>query len=213
MAPSPHSPQPSPGGRGSLNLALMRWSGEDKPSPLRLGRSNDRELSVDSEAITGQPGPLITVHLLKPHKQKTVTYEGVLLAEEPGHLVVHARWKRAPMDLGYVVFAPGDHFLEHYYTARWYNIFEVRSEAGVLKGWYCNITRPAQASDDVVTSEDLELDLFVAPDRQHLLTLDREEFDALALDVHEPEAHAAALAALAELEAMARAGTPPFDRT
>jgi predicted RNA-binding protein associated with RNAse of E/G family len=154
----------------------------------------------------------ITVHLLKPRKHKTVTYQGALVVQEPGHLLVHARWERAAMDLGYVVFAPGDHFLEHYYTERWYNIFEVRSDEGTLKGWYCNITRPALIDGDVVTSEDLELDLFVAPDRQHLLRLDAEEFAALALDVTEPSAYAAAWQALHELEDMARAGAPPFDR-
>jgi len=185
---------------------------EDKSPSRRFRQSDDEEQSVSNEAMSNQSGPPITVRLLKPGKQRTVTYEGMVLLEEPGHLLVHARWKRGPMDLGYVVFAPGDHFFEHYYTTRWYNIFEVRSEAGFLKGWYCNITRPAQVSDGVVTSEDLELDLFVAPDRQRLLTLDREEFDALRLDVTDPEAHAAALAALAELEAMARVGMPPFDR-
>jgi predicted RNA-binding protein associated with RNAse of E/G family len=154
----------------------------------------------------------MTVHLVKPRKQRTVIYEGVLLVQEPGHILVQARWERAAMDLGYVVFAPGDHFFEHYYTERWYNIFEVRSMTGELKGWYCNITRPACVEGDVVTSEDLELDLFVAPDRQRFLTLDQEEFDALALDVREPEAYAAALKALQELEDMARTGAPPFDR-
>ena len=116
------------------------------------------------------------------------------------------------MDLGYVVFAPGDHFFEHYYSARWYNIFEVRSAAGVLKGWYCNITRPACLEGDVVTSEDLELDLFVAPDRKQLLRLDLDEFAALELHVREPEAYDAAIQALHELEEMARTGAPPFDR-
>jgi predicted RNA-binding protein associated with RNAse of E/G family len=154
----------------------------------------------------------MTVHLVKPRKQRTVIYEGLLLVQEPGHLLVQARWERAAMDLGYVVFAPGDHFFEHYYTERWYNIFEVRSMAGELKGWYCNVTRPACVEGDVLTSEDLELDLFVAPDRRQFLTLDQEEFDALALDVTEPEAYAAALRALKELEEMARAGAPPFDR-
>ena len=154
----------------------------------------------------------MTVHLVKPRKQRTVIYEGVLLVREPGHLLVQARWERAAMDLGYVVFAPGDHFFEHYYTERWYNIFEVRSAAGELKGWYCNITRPACIAGDVVTSEDLELDLFIAPDRRQFLTLDQEEFDALALDINEPEAYAAALSALKELEEMARTGVPPFDR-
>ena len=154
----------------------------------------------------------ITVHLLKPRKQKTVIYTGVLLVEEPGHLLVHARWERKPMDLGYVVFAPGDHFFEHYYTGRWYNIFEVRSAEGALKGWYCNVTRPALFEGDTVISEDLELDLFVGADRRRLLTLDQDEFEALTLDVTEPETHAAALRALAELEEMARTGAPPFDR-
>jgi predicted RNA-binding protein associated with RNAse of E/G family len=166
---------------------------------------------MEPNAITGRPLQRITVHLVKPRKQKTVRYEGVLLLQEPGHLLVHARWERAAMDLGYVVFAPGDHFFEHYYTERWYNIFEVRSAADDLKGWYCNITRPALLVGDVVTSEDLELDLFVAPDRRQVLKLDQDEFDALKLDVSEPAAYAAALQALAELEEMARAGAPPFD--
>ena len=154
----------------------------------------------------------ITVHLIKPRKQRTVVYEGVVLVEEPGHVLVHARWERRAMDLGYVVFAPGDHFYEHYYSERWYNIFEVRSAEGVLKGWYCNITRPARFEAKLVTSEDLELDLFVAPDRQQLLRLDLDEFAALELDVREPAAYDAALRALHELEAMAHAGAPPFDR-
>jgi len=154
----------------------------------------------------------IKVHLVKPRKQKTVIYEGDILVQEPGHVVVHARWERAAMDLGYVVFAPGDHFFEHYYTERWYNIFEVRSAAGDLKGWYCNITRPAVFGAEVLTSEDLELDLFVAPDRQHLLQLDLEEFAALALEVTEPEAYKAALQALHELEEMARTGMSPFNK-
>jgi hypothetical protein len=44
-----------------------------------------------------------------------------------------------------------------------------------------------------------------------LLQLDQAEFEALALDVTEPEAYATALEALNELEDMARAGAPPFD--
>ena len=112
------------------------------------------------------------------------------------------------MDLG-VVFAPGDHFFEHYYSARWYNIFEVRSAEGVLKGWYCNITRPACFEGDMVTSEDLELDLFVAPDRKQLLRLDLDEFAALELHMREPKAYDAAIQALHELEEMARTGAPP----
>ena len=124
---------------------------------------------------------------------------------------IHARWERPRLDLGYVVFDPGDHFYEHFYSERWYTIFELRDEVGALKGWYCNITRPARVAGDTITSEDLELDLFVSPDRTNILQLDLDEFAARDLDISDPAAHAAALAALDELDRMARAGTPPFD--
>jgi predicted RNA-binding protein associated with RNAse of E/G family len=153
----------------------------------------------------------IAVQLLKPGKGTTVTYRGDLLHAETGHLLIHARWERPRLDLGYLVFEPGDHFYEHYYTQRWFNIFEVRGESGVLKGWYCNVTRPAQLVGDVVISEDLELDLFVPPDRHNILRLDLDEFEARGLARSDPPAYTAALAALDELERMARVGNPPFD--
>ena len=153
----------------------------------------------------------ITVHLLKPAKGTTVTYRGELVRAETGHLLIHARWERPRQDLGYVVFEPGDHFYEHYYTRRWYNIFEVRDAAGALKGWYCNVTRPAQVAGDIITSEDLDLDLFVPPDRRNILRLDLDEFEARGLAASDPPVYAAALAALGELERMARVGEPPFD--
>ena len=153
----------------------------------------------------------MTVNLLKPGKNTTVTYHGELLSAGPDHLLVHARWERDALDLGYVVFEPGDHFYEHYYTDRWFNIFEIRSTAGALKGWYCNITRPAQVVDDVITSEDLEIDLFVPPDREHVLTLDLDEFEARGFAESDPTAYAAALAALGELKRLVRSGESPFD--
>jgi predicted RNA-binding protein associated with RNAse of E/G family len=153
----------------------------------------------------------LTVRLLKPGKGTTVTYRGELISNETGHLLIHARWELPRLDLGYVAFEPGDHFYEHHYTNRWYNICEVHSAAGALKGWYCNVTRPAQFAGDVVTSEDLELDLFAPPDRRNILRLDLDEFEARGLAGSDPAAHTAALAALDELERMAREGVPPFD--
>jgi len=153
----------------------------------------------------------ITIHLLKPGKGTTISYTGELLRHEPDHMLIHARWEHAQRNLGYVVFEPGDNFYEHYYTERWYNVFEVRSAAGLLKGWYCNVTRPAQIDADMITSEDLELDLFVAPDRVRMLRLDLEEFAARDFEISEPDTYTAALAALDQLEHMALAGMPPFD--
>ncbi|OQY20658.1 MAG: hypothetical protein B6I35_10355 [Anaerolineaceae bacterium 4572_32.2] len=47
------------------------------------------------------------------------------------------------MDLGYVALEPSDRWTECFYTDRWYNVFEIHAADDSLKGWYCNITRPA----------------------------------------------------------------------
>ena len=152
----------------------------------------------------------ITVKLLKPAKGQTVTYQGQLLLQESGHLLVHARWTHDSLHYSYVSYEQGDHFFEHYYLDKWFNIFEFRSPAGKLKGWYCNITKPAILEGSVITSEDLELDLFVSADRRTVLTLDEDEFEARALDA---ATRAAALDALAELKRRVTEQAPPFDST
>jgi protein associated with RNAse G/E len=151
----------------------------------------------------------ITIHLLKPGKGTTITYQGKLLRDDGDHMLIHARWEMPPRDLGCVVFEPGDHFYEHYYTEHWFNIFQVHAANGELKGWYCNATRPARFEGDTIESEDLELDLFVAADRQTFTRLDEDEFAAREFD--EPT-QAAALVALDELERMAREEEAPFDQ-
>lgn len=156
---------------------------------------------------------IVSIQLLKPAKGATVTYQGELLGHDQGHILILARWDRPALDLGYVVFEPGDLFYEHFFTDRWYNIFELRGAAGALKGWYCNVARPAWLAGNTLISEDLELDLFVSPDRRQVLTLDLDEFEARGLAGSEPAAHAAALDALDDLKRMARDGASPFDHT
>ena len=152
----------------------------------------------------------VTVKLVKPAKNETVTYRGQLLLQEPNHLLVHARWTHDSLHYDYVSYEYGDHFFEHYYLDKWFNIFEFRSPAGKLKGWYCNVTKPATLSGNVITSEDLELDLFVSVDRRTVLTLDEDEFEARALDA---ETRTSALNALAELKRRVSEQAPPFDST
>ncbi len=149
----------------------------------------------------------VNVRLHKPGKNAVVSYEGEVLLREPGHLLIHARWECPPLRLPYVTFETGDHFFEHYYLKEWFNIFEIRSAEGDLKGWYCNVTKPAQLEGETVVSEDLELDLFVSPERA-FITLDEDEFEARVL---EPPVRAAALAALDELKKRVRERVSPFD--
>ena len=150
----------------------------------------------------------MTIHLLKPGKGTTVTYQGELARDEPGHLLIHARWERAKLDLGYVVFEPGDHFLEHYYTEHWFNIFEIRSVAGQLKGWYCNVGAPALVADGQLTFLDFALDVFAYPDRRFVV-LDEDEFEQLARTTYRPIEVEAATRALAELTDLAASGRLP----
>jgi protein associated with RNAse G/E len=154
---------------------------------------------------------MISVHLHKPHKNTTVSFTGEILIDTPSYRLIRAPWGRARLDLGYVTFEEDDVFFEHYYTERWFAIFELRTADGLLKGWYGNISRPARFTADAIYSDDLDLDLFVPPDRRTPLRLDVEEFEGRGVAESDPAAYAAAYAALDELEQMARAGAAPFD--
>ena len=80
-----------------------------------------------------------------------------------------------------------------------YNIYEMRSqEENQLKGWYCNISRPARITADTLTFDDLALDLLVFPDgRQRVL--DEDEFAELNLSAADVQAATSALAELQHL--------------
>jgi predicted RNA-binding protein associated with RNAse of E/G family len=81
---------------------------------------------------------------------------------------------------------------------------EVRDARGALKGWYCDVTRPATRLGVEVVVEDLDLDLWRSADGRDIRRLDEDEFAASGLAERDPEAAAAALAALDELEVLAR---------
>ena len=88
-----------------------------------------------------------------------------------------AFWTRPALTLGYTTFETGDRFTEWYFTDRWYNIFEIASPDGTLKGWYCNVAEPAEIGDDAIRCRDLLLDLWVSPTGATLI-LDEDEFAA-----------------------------------
>ncbi len=122
--------------------------------------------------------------------------------------VVEAHFARPTLNLPYLTLAQGDRMVEHFYTHRWYNVFEIYAgESSQLKGWYCNIARPARVQGGLIESDDLALDLFVPPVGK-MLILDEEEFVELALSTDE---RAKAVAGLAALQALVREHHPPFE--
>lgn len=154
----------------------------------------------------------INVRLLKPLKDKVVTYQAEVVERDETWIVIRAVWPYNYVDMGYVTFAPGDVLYEYFYADRWYNVYQLCTPDGGLKGWYCNITRPAIISDTEIESEDLEIDVFVSPDRQEILVLDEEEYAMRGIEQDEPDSHQAVVAAIAELQTRATRGDAPFQR-
>ncbi|GHH47960.1 hypothetical protein FHS35_005648 [Streptomyces umbrinus] len=148
----------------------------------------------------------LDIVLVKAGRTK-IRYPAELLHDDGTHVTVRAAWAAAGVrDFGFVRFEPGDVFTEHYWRDRWYAVKEVRGPEGVLKGWYCDITRPASVSGGELVVEDLDLDLWRSADGTAVLRLDEDEFAESGLEATDPQAAAAARSALDELELRAREG-------
>lgn len=149
----------------------------------------------------------ITVIKRNPRGEETWRYAGEILERGPDHVLLEARFNRPDLPFMDTVFKNNDRFVETFYTGHWYNVFEVHDrDDDQIKGWYCNIGLPAVIeADDRISYVDLALDLWVTPDGKQSV-LDRDEFDALALD---GDVRAAALAALKELQGRFDAHRPP----
>ncbi|MEU4986338.1 DUF402 domain-containing protein [Streptomyces sp. NPDC021969] len=157
-------------------------------------------MSVNS----AEPPTEVDVILVKAGRTK-IRYAAALLHDDGVRLAVRAPWAGDGVrDFGFVRFEAGDVFTEYYWRDRWYSVKEVRTDAGVLKGWYCDITRPAVLTGTELVVEDLDLDLWRSADGTDVRCLDEDEFAESGLADRDPEAAAAAVAALEELERLAR---------
>ncbi|MFJ2744113.1 DUF402 domain-containing protein [Streptomyces sp. NPDC087440] len=156
-------------------------------------------------APSADPARATHIALTKAGQLK-IRYPAELLSDDGTHLVVRAAWARDTVkDFGFVRFEPGDVFVEHYWRDRWYAVKEVRSAGGVLKGWYCDVARPAVVhADGTVEVEDLDLDLWRSADGTDVLRLDEDEFAESGLAGRDPEAAAEASRTLDALEQAAR---------
>jgi len=113
--------------------------------------------------------------------EHVLSYDGTIREWGGTYVKLDAIFQFDDRDLDYVTLRKGDLFTEWFYTDRWYNVFRVQDvDTGELKGWYCNITRPATITETQVSADDLELDLFVYPDGRTLL-LDEDDFADLDL--------------------------------
>lgn len=157
-------------------------------------------------ANSAEPAAVVEVVLVKAGRTK-IRYPAELVHDDGTRIAVRAPWAGGGVrDFGFVRFEPGDVFTEYYWRDRWYAVKEVRDGQGALKGWYCDITRPATLSGAELVVEDLDLDLWRSADGSTVLRLDEDEFAASGLAAADPEAATAAVRALDTLELLAREG-------
>ena len=126
-----------------------------------------------------------TVEVLKLNLDEAVTrrYRARQVSRTGHAIVLEASFEidQPQMSILDVVLKRGDRFLETYYDDRGYNVYEIYDRDGAgLKGWYCNLSRPARITAVSVAWVDLALDLWAWPDGRTAL-LDEDEFDALPL--------------------------------
>jgi uncharacterized protein len=114
--------------------------------------------------------------------QETFRYTGKILASYPNAIVIEAFFNRPDLPFHGITMVKGDRFIEIYFRQRWFNIFEMHDRIDDhLKGWYCNVTKPACITPQQISYIDLALDLLVFPNGNQLV-LDEDEFLELSLD-------------------------------
>ncbi|MGB1285431.1 MAG: DUF402 domain-containing protein [Aggregatilineales bacterium] len=141
----------------------------------------------------------ITVIKRDHNGEDVLRYDGTVLSRDETVICLDAPFGIDEVVRDYATLRRGDIFREWFYTNRWYNVFRVSDRAdGHLKGFYCNLTRPAIFTENAIASDDLALDMFVQPDST-IWMLDEDEYAALLLSNAEKTAVVSAIAEIRRL--------------
>jgi predicted RNA-binding protein associated with RNAse of E/G family len=157
----------------------------------------------------------ITVIKRDHNGHDVLSYSGVEVERDPTSICIVAHFPYKPAVFPNKVdvkdrftLNTGDKMMEWFYSDRYYNIFRIYDgDSDQVKGWYCNLTRPAEITHDTIVSDDLALDVLFTPDGETTI-LDQDEYDALNLSEAED---ATVQDALAQLISMFDAHQAPFD--
>ncbi|MFN8380500.1 MAG: DUF402 domain-containing protein [Anaerolineales bacterium] len=121
--------------------------------------------------------------ILKKNLADEVTwqYEGEFVSRTENSVTIEALFNRDDMPFQDIVLKRNDRFVETFYTDKWFNIFEIYDrDDRELKGWYCNIGKPAVVGEDFISYVDLALDLWVSANGKQTV-LDEDELAELNL--------------------------------
>jgi predicted RNA-binding protein associated with RNAse of E/G family len=153
----------------------------------------------------------VIVEKFDPYGAFVWRYDGILVEQTPTLVVMEARFKR-DIVTEHFHYQMDDRMVEYYYSDRGYNIFAIFDrDSDLLRGFYCNITHPAEfvSQNDalVVRYRDLYLDVFVYPDGKHIL-LDEDELAEADLPA---DTLGEVWASVAALLALLQARSAPFE--
>jgi protein associated with RNAse G/E len=117
------------------------------------------------------------------HKDEvTWEYEGRLISRDNTSAIVEALFNRDDVPFQEIILKRNDRFVETFYTDKWFNIFEIYDrDDGKIKGWYCNVTKPAEITENEIVYSDLILDLWVNAEGKQVV-LDEDELNELSVD-------------------------------
>jgi len=149
----------------------------------------------------------VTVHKLNHEGREVWAYPGRVLRRTASSVTLEGKFDRDDVIVGGMPIRRGDRMVETFHRDRWYNVFTVyEGQSDRLRGWYCNITRPARIDSHDIYADDLALDLVVFPSGQWAV-LDQEQCEALHLTDAERRN---ALDSLNELRSLAGSHLGPF---
>jgi uncharacterized protein len=134
-------------------------------------------------------------------------YIGDVLERTENCIKLEAVFGRDTVDIGLLTFATGDKMIEWFYADRYFNVFQLHDgKTEHIKGWYCNITRPASFTEEAIVSDDLALDVVVLPEGK-VHVLDEAEFQRLEIPTADRQA---ALAAVEQIKTWVSEKHGPF---
>jgi protein associated with RNAse G/E len=151
------------------------------------------------------------VRKLKPGGALDYAWDGVVLRCDDVGIVLRAEFNVDLVEREFATFRRGDIFIEFYYWDREYNVFQVSTPGGTLKGWYANVGLPAELAEQSGELQyvDLALDVWEQPNGEFVV-LDQDEFDDLVA-AHPELAEAAERGRAALLELASAARLPRWD--
>lgn len=158
------------------------------------------------------PEARVTVRKLRPDGSEATRYPGQVMPGLDRWIAVRAEWRLQRIDLGCLVFEPGDRLHEYFSPDSPFNAFALFAPDGRFKGWYCNVTYPARIEGDQISWQDLYIDIIVCPDGQNVV-LDEDELAEAGLEQTDPGLYRYILDARVALEQCICNRAYPFSET